>query len=53
MTTGVMLATGFTTWGWGYGLGWSKPGNQLFTLQCRACINTCNALMKDMKHERS
>ena len=47
MTTGVMLATGFTTWGWGYGLGWSKPGNHLFTLHLQ-CTNEIHA-----KHERS
>ncbi|XP_057378988.1 uncharacterized protein LOC130701054 isoform X2 [Daphnia carinata] len=25
IATGMMLATGFAHWGWGYGLGWNKP----------------------------
>ena len=29
IATGVMMATGFTTWGWGYGLGWNKPDKPL------------------------
>lgn len=25
IATGMMLATGFAHWGWGYGLGWNRP----------------------------
>lgn len=43
IATGMMLATGFTHWGWGYGLGWNKPdksmilgkGNSLLLLPLR------------------
>ncbi|XP_046631708.1 uncharacterized protein LOC124311312 isoform X2 [Daphnia pulicaria] len=29
IATGMMLATGFAHWGWGYGLGWNKPDKSI------------------------
>jgi hypothetical protein len=40
IATGMMLATGFAHWGWGYGLGWNKPDKPAILGRIAAALNS-------------